>query len=69
MKKTITINGTHCNSCKFLIEDVAKDIQGIQTITVDPTNGKTDIEYNKQLNWDTFKQEIESVNPDYSVQL
>ena len=28
MKTTLTIKGTHCNSCKALIEDVCKEILG-----------------------------------------
>lgn len=60
-KKTLTIAGTHCESCKALIEDVAKDVEGVISCTVDFKTGKTDIEYDDQLDWKKFKQEIESL--------
>lgn len=58
-KKTITIAGTHCPSCKALIEDIAKDVQGITSCKVDFKTGETEIEYNEKLDWNTLKQEIE----------
>jgi len=31
----INIKGTHCKSCKLLIEDVCKDIKGVKSCCVD----------------------------------
>lgn len=61
MKTTITIKGTHCHACKRLIEDVCKDISGIQSCSVDFNTGKTEIEHDDTLNWDVFKKEIEGL--------
>ncbi len=60
-KKIITIDGTHCQSCKALIEDVAKDVEGVISCTVDFKTGKTEIGYNDQLKWEKLNQEIESL--------
>ena len=60
MKKTITIQGTHCNACKLLIEDIVSEIKGVKLCTVDYKTGRTDIEYDDQLDWDVLKKEIES---------
>lgn len=61
MKTTITIQGTHCNACKMLIEDVCKDIPGVQSATVDFQTGKTEIEYESDIDWEALKKEINSL--------
>ncbi len=61
MKTTIIIKGTHCNACKSLIEDVAKDVKGINSCVVDFANGKTEIEYDEDTNLQEFKKEIEKL--------
>jgi copper chaperone CopZ len=60
-KTTITIQGTHCNACKLLIEDVAKDVAGVKSCTVDFQTGQTLIEHDETLNWNALKQEINSL--------
>lgn len=65
-KTTIIIQGTHCNSCKVLIEDVLSEITGVKSSTVDFTTGKTEIEHDETLDWDTVKQEVASLG-DYKV--
>ena len=59
MQTTITIRGTHCNACKALIEDVAKDIKGIQSCVVDFATGKTEIEYESDDVLDNFAKEVD----------
>lgn len=68
MKTTITIQGTHCASCKALIEDVCKDIQGISSCTVHYETGETIIEHNENIDWELFKKEIESLGK-YTVHM
>lgn len=58
MKTTITIQGTHCNACKALIEDVAKDVQGIQSCAVDFATGKTEVEYESDESLQNFIKEV-----------
>lgn len=68
MKTTITIKGTHCASCKALIEDVCKETEGVLACEVDFKTGKTIIEHDEKLNWDKLKKEIEGL-ADYKVEL
>ena len=68
MKKIIIIKGTHCASCKALIEEVSKDIPGIISCKVDYKTGKTIIEHEEKVDLNKFKKEIESLG-DYKVDL
>lgn len=68
MKTVVTIKGTHCQSCKKLIEDVCQDIAGVQSCTVDFKTGRTEVEHNETLDWEKFKQEIEGLEQ-YKVEL
>ncbi len=68
MKTIIYIKGTHCNSCKVLIEDVCKEQNGVISCNVDFKTGKTEIEHTEKLDLKLLKKEIESLG-DYSVDL
>ena len=59
MKTTFTIKGTHCNSCKMLIEDICKDAAGVQSCAVDFKTGKTVIEHDAKTDLKKIKFEIE----------
>lgn len=61
MKTNIIIKGTHCNACKALIEDVAKDIKGIQSCAVDFATGKTEIEYESEAALNNFATEVDAL--------
>lgn len=61
MKTKITIQGTHCASCKALIEDICKDVEGVKSCNVNFQTGETEIEYDENLNWQKLKQEIEGL--------
>ena len=58
---TITIKGTHCASCKALIEDACRDVPGVRACTVDFITGKTVVEHEEDLDWQRLKKEIESL--------
>lgn len=68
MKTTITIEGTHCNACKMLIEDVCTDVLGIDSCEVNFETGETIVDHNESLDWDSFKEEIEELGS-YKVKL
>ncbi len=68
MKTTITIGGTHCPSCKALLEDVCRDFPEIQSCSVDYHSGQTVIEHDEHLDWQRLKEEIERAGS-YSVEL
>ena len=67
MKTIFYIKGTHCNSCKVLIEDVCKETEGVINCNVDFKTGKTEIEHTEKLNLETLKKEIESLG-NYKVE-
>lgn len=68
MKTKITIQGTHCNACKALIEDVCKDVEGINSCNVNFQTGETEIDHENNLDWQKLKQEIESLGQ-YKLEL
>lgn len=68
MKTTLTIKGTHCNSCKALIEDMCKEIPGINSCNVDFKTGVTEIEHEENTDWQKFKNEVESLG-EYKVEV
>lgn len=61
MKTTLIIQGVHCASCKALIEDVCSEIAGIRSCIVDFKTGMTEIEHEDNVNWESFKKEVESL--------
>ena len=62
MKTTvIKIEGTHCNACKLLIEDVCKEIKGVKSCQVDFKTGKTEIGHDESFDLQSLKREIESL--------
>ena len=61
MKTTITVQGTHCNSCKMLIEDALSEISGITSSQVDFKTGKVVIEHESALDKSRVKKEIEAL--------
>lgn len=68
MQTTLVIKGTHCNSCKALIEDVCSEINGIRSCNVDFSTGETAIEHDESFDWQAFKKEIENLG-EYTVNL
>jgi len=64
----INIKGTHCNSCKLLIEDVCKEIKGAESCTVNFETGETAIEHDESFDWQAFKKEVEDLG-EYTVNL
>ena len=61
MKTTITIQGTHCNACKLLIEDVCSEIKNIKSCTVNFQTGETVVEHDENLDWQAFRRAIEAL--------
>ena len=66
MKTTITVQGTHCNSCAELIKDVCSEFPEITKCSVDVKTGKTEIEHEGKLNIAKLKKEIEGLG-EYTV--
>ncbi len=66
MKTIITVKGTHCNSCKMLIEEVCAEIPGVKFCKVDFKTGKTVLEHEGSLDLKKLKKEIEGLG-EYKV--
>ncbi|HLC66613.1 MAG TPA: heavy metal-associated domain-containing protein [Candidatus Nanoarchaeia archaeon] len=66
MKTTITVKGTHCESCKVLIEEVCSETKGIQSAKANFKTGKVEIEHDDTVDWNAWKKEIESLG-EYEV--
>lgn len=66
MKTNFIVKGTHCESCKALIEDVCKEIDGVTSCTANFKTGKVEVEHSKQLDMKALKKEIEGLG-EYKV--
>lgn len=58
MKTTLRIDGMHCASCKLLIEDVCKDIPGVQDCVVNVQEGAAHIEHASEVDVSLIEREI-----------
>jgi len=67
MKTELIIKGTHCRSCKILIEDVCSEFKEIKTCDLDFKTGKLVIDHEKELNLSKLKKEINSLG-DYKIE-
>lgn len=67
MQTNIHITGMHCDSCKILIEDVASEVKGIQSCTVDASTGKGVIEHDASFDFAAFVKQIQSLDK-YAVE-
>lgn len=67
MKTTVSIPGIHCEGCKRLIEDVSNDSPNITSATADLETKQVTLEHDDSFNFEKWKEEIESLNPDYNV--
>jgi copper chaperone CopZ len=67
MNTTITILGTHCVSCKALIEEVCNELPGVDACTVDFKTGKTTIEHDDTFKLAALARELASLG-EYRIQ-
>ena len=58
-RKTITIEGMHCNHCKMAVEKVLKKIHGVEFAEVDLEKKIAVIEYEEDIENETIKSIIE----------
>ncbi len=61
METTLVIRGTHCASCKALIEEVSHDVPGVEHCEVDFTTGKTRIQHTGVLDLEGLQKAIGEV--------
>jgi copper chaperone CopZ len=61
MKTLFHVQGTHCQSCKVLIEDVCGDIPGVASCNVDLQTGNMVLEHDEGVDLEQVKKEIEGL--------
>lgn len=66
MTTNIHIQGTHCQACKILIEEVGGEQPEVKSIKVDLETGQTAIEHDQPLDRQKFKYVVESLG-EYTV--
>ncbi|MBU1164210.1 sulfite exporter TauE/SafE family protein [Patescibacteria group bacterium] len=65
-KRQFKIEGTHCKSCKTLIETEVDVMAGVKSITVDYYSGESSVEFdNSKISFEKIKNKIEKY--DYKV--
>ena len=63
----VSIPGIHCEGCSRLIQDVSKEFEGITSVNVDLATKIVTIDHDDRFMFNDWKNEIESLNPDYKV--
>lgn len=66
MHTILTITGTHCASCKALIEEVSLEVPGITACTVDYATGKTELDHAGDLDVPALQKAISEVG-EYTI--
>lgn len=61
MKTILKIKGMHCISCKALIEDVCKDVAGVESCSVDLSAEKATLIHGTPGEIKKVKKEIEAL--------
>jgi len=62
MQEIINVKGMHCKSCSQLIEGEIGDMNGVESIKVDLSSGKTTVKFNqKDVSIGAIKSKIESL--------
>ena len=67
MQTIVSIPGIHCEGCSKLIVDVSNDVPGVTSVKVDLKSKHVTIDHENGFNFQDWKKEIESLNPDYTV--
>ncbi len=67
MQTNIKITGMHCASCKTLIEDVASELPGVASCTVNAATGEGVIEHDETFDFAKFTEEVQALD-NYRVQ-
>lgn len=62
MQTQFKITGMHCASCKNLIEDVCKDIPGVENCEVNEATSLATVTHSSPIPFETFQKEITSLN-------
>lgn len=61
LKIILSINGMHCGSCAYLIEDILKEQQGVKEAKVDFVNQTCEVEADGAVKTEDLIKAIEEV--------
>lgn len=67
LRTTLKIKGMHCESCKFLLEDVCSDMPGVVSCDANVEGGTLTIEHEQPIDHGALKKEIEDLK-EYTVE-
>lgn len=67
MTTVFKLSGLHCASCKGLIEDVARDVVGVQNAIVDSQASILTIEHDGGFNPEFVMEEIRGLGAGYTI--
>jgi len=68
MITNVKIIGTHCQSCKALLEEVCLEVPGVKKCTVNFETGETAVEHDESVDWSKFRQAVASLGGQYRVE-
>lgn len=57
----IRITGTHCESCKALLEEVIREVPGVHACTVNYRTGQTEVQHDERLDWQAVTAAVEGL--------
>ncbi len=62
MKETIIkVQGMECTGCEKRIENVLKNVEGIEKVTANHQKGEVTIEYKEEINQKEIEEKIEDL--------
>lgn len=63
------ISGTHCESCKALLEEVCREVPNVRSCAVDYRTGRTVVEHDGDIDWAAFERAVSELGSQYRVEL
>ena len=66
---TVSIPGIHCSGCASLIQDVSSEFPNVESVRVDLATKQVTLTHTPAFNLTKWKEEIEAIDPKYTVQL
>lgn len=57
----IKVDGMVCNGCENRVQNVVKQIEGVEKVVANHKNGTVTITLNKEINQEKIKEKIEDI--------
>jgi len=59
MERKMTVSGMHCRSCEMLVRDVASEIDGVESVTVDSRSGSMVVKGSSDVVFQAVRKAVE----------